>query len=182
MRVEDYGPGRIRPHERTHPGPKEDRLRLTRATQANLSPIFSLYDDPDRRDRRRPRAPPSPSASRPTTTAPSTGWVASTDPAAIEAFQSALEPAELLIADGHHRYETARVYADEVGGEGEHRYVLMCLVALQDKGLTVFPTHRLIRDTTPQTPGGAGEHAARALHRRGDRPRPTCARPTATAR
>ena len=44
--VEDYGPGRIRPHERTHPGPKEDRLRLTRATHANLSPIFSLYDDP----------------------------------------------------------------------------------------------------------------------------------------
>ena len=42
--VEDYGAGRIRPHERTHPGPKEDRLRLTRATHANLSPIFSLYD------------------------------------------------------------------------------------------------------------------------------------------
>src|SRR4051794_28016208 len=47
VRVEDYGPGRIRPHERTHPGPKEDRLRLTRATGANLSPIFSLYDDPE---------------------------------------------------------------------------------------------------------------------------------------
>src|SRR3712207_3264694 len=42
--IEDYGPGRIRPHERTHPGPREDRLRLTRATHANLSPIFSLYD------------------------------------------------------------------------------------------------------------------------------------------
>ena len=47
VRVEDYGAGRIRPHERTHPGPKEDRLRLTRATQANLSPIFSLFPDPD---------------------------------------------------------------------------------------------------------------------------------------
>src|SRR3954451_21231861 len=46
VRVEEYGPGRIRPHERTHPGPKEDRLRLTRATKTNLSPIFSLYDDP----------------------------------------------------------------------------------------------------------------------------------------
>ncbi len=46
VRVEDYGPGRIRPHERTHPGPKEDRLRLTRATKANLSPIFSLYYHP----------------------------------------------------------------------------------------------------------------------------------------
>src|SRR6202044_3285612 len=47
VRVEDYGAGRIRPHERTHPGPKEDRLRLTRATRANLSPIFSLYSDPN---------------------------------------------------------------------------------------------------------------------------------------
>ena len=46
VRVQEYGPGKIRPHERTHPGPKEDRLRLTRATQTNLSPIFSLYDDP----------------------------------------------------------------------------------------------------------------------------------------
>ena len=45
VRVEDYGPGRVRPHERTHPGPKEDRLRLTRATRANLSPIFVLHDD-----------------------------------------------------------------------------------------------------------------------------------------
>src|ERR687898_1336902 len=45
VRVEEYGPGRIRPHERTHPGPKEDRLKLTRATGANLSPIFSLFPD-----------------------------------------------------------------------------------------------------------------------------------------
>ena len=45
VRVDEYGPGRIRPHERTHPGPKEDRLRLTRATKANLSPIFSLFGD-----------------------------------------------------------------------------------------------------------------------------------------
>src|SRR5437763_12424865 len=47
VRVEEYGAGRIRPHERTHPGPKEDRLKLTRATSANLSPIFSLYSDPE---------------------------------------------------------------------------------------------------------------------------------------
>src|ERR1700737_1767310 len=46
VRIEGYGAGRVRPHERTHPGPKEDRLRLTRATRANISPIFSLYSDP----------------------------------------------------------------------------------------------------------------------------------------
>ena len=51
----------------------------------------------------------------------------------------ALADAELLIADGHHRYETARVYADEVGGEGEHRYVLMLLCSLADPGLLDLP-------------------------------------------
>jgi uncharacterized protein (DUF1015 family) len=155
VRVEDYGPGRIRPHERTHPGPKEDRLRLTRATKANLSPIFSLYDDPTGATAAvLDAAEPFDEQTDEDGTVNRLGRV--TDPAAIEAFQTALKPAELLIADGHHRYETARVYAEEVGGEGAHRYVLMCLVALQDKGLTVFPTHRLIRDTTPQSQEALG--------------------------
>jgi uncharacterized protein (DUF1015 family) len=155
VRVEDYGPGRIRPHERTHPGPKEDRLRLTRATKANLSPIFSLYDDPTGAAAAVvAAAEPFDALTDDDGTVNRLGRVA--DPGAIARFQEALEPSELLIADGHHRYETARVYADEVGGEGEHRYVLMCLVALQDEGLTVFPTHRLIRDTTPQTQEALG--------------------------
>ena len=64
----------------------------------------------------------------------------------IERVQSLLADRELLIADGHHRYETARVYAQEVGGEGEHSYVLMFLCSLQDSGLTIFPTHRLLTD------------------------------------
>ena len=143
VRVEDYGPGRIRPHERTHPGPKEDRLRLTRATRANLSPIFSLYDG----DGWAPLAPhlEGPPAGELTDEDGTTHrlWRVG-DPAAIAAVQEALAPAELLIADGHHRYETARVFADEVGGEGGHRYVLMCLVSLGDPGLTIFPTHRLL--------------------------------------
>ena len=67
------------------------------------------------------------------------------DPETLRGGDHALRGAELLIADGHHRYETARVYAEEIGGEGPHRYVLMCLVALEDPGLTVFPTHRLVR-------------------------------------
>ena len=152
VRVEDYGPGRIRPHERTHPGPKEDRLRLTRATRANLSPIFSLYSDPDGA---------AWAALAPFTSRKPWGEVTDsdgtrhrvwpvTDPEAIAAVQRATSDAELLIADGHHRYETARVYAEEVGGEGEHRYVLMCLVALEDPGLTVFPTHRLVRGLSPE--------------------------------
>ena len=81
-----------------------------------------------RGDRRRRHGAPHPPHHRPRCPWPS---------------HAALADAELLIADGHHRYETARVYAEEVGGEGDHRYVLMCLVALEDEGLTVFPTHRL---------------------------------------
>jgi uncharacterized protein (DUF1015 family) len=147
VRIEDYGPGKVRPHERTHPGPKEDRLRLTRATRANISPIFSLYSDPQQA---------AWAALSPTTTeqAPwgevtdSDGtvhrlWRVS-DQQAIAAVQAATGDAELLIADGHHRYETMQAYAQEVGGEGEHSFILMCLVALEDPGLTVFATHRLV--------------------------------------
>ncbi len=147
VRVEDYGAGRIRPHERTHPGPKEDRLRLTRATRANLSPIFSLYSDSDgsawEAVQRAGGADLWQQTTDPDGTVNRIGRVMAPD--AIAHVTDTLRSTELLIADGHHRYETARVYADEIGGEGPHRYVLMCLVALQDPGLTVFPTHRLVR-------------------------------------
>jgi uncharacterized protein (DUF1015 family) len=152
VRIEDYGPGRVRPHERTHPGPKEDRLRLTRATRANISPIFSLYSDPTQA---------AWAALAPATRQAPWGEVTDadgtthriwrvSDPEAIAAVKQATSQAELLIADGHHRYETMRAYAEEIGGatgpapQGEHRYILMCLVALEDPGLTVFPTHRLV--------------------------------------
>jgi uncharacterized protein (DUF1015 family) len=155
VRVEDYGPGRIRPHERTHPGPKEDRLRLTRATNANLSPIFSLYDDPAGAvwGALAPHLDAAPWAE----VTEDDGTVHRLwrvgDEDAAEAVRSALAGTELLIADGHHRYETARVYREE-GGAG---HVLMCLVALQDPGLTVFPTHRLLTGLEP-----AGREALRA--------------------
>jgi uncharacterized protein (DUF1015 family) len=146
VRVEEYGPGRIRPHERTHPGPKEDRLRLTRATRANLSPIFSLFADPggtaaEALDPALDGEPFARAADHEGTR--HTLWRV-TDPDRISALQAALAGAELLIADGHHRYETARVYAEEIGGEGDHRYVLMLLCSLSDPGLLVFPTHRLL--------------------------------------
>jgi uncharacterized protein (DUF1015 family) len=160
VRVTDYGAGKVRPHERTHPGPKEDRLKLTRATKANLSPIFALYSDPGT------QAWHALEASRPdkpfgeATDADGTVnrlWRV-TDPEAIAQAQQATAAAELLIADGHHRYETARVYAQEIDAQqgtdpehpGPHDYVLTCLVALQDPGLTVFPTHRLVKNLTPE--------------------------------
>jgi len=153
VRVEEYGPGRIRPHERTHPGPKEDRLRLARATRANLSPIFSLFDDPsntvsDALQRATSAADPWGRATDEDGTVNRMWRIAAAD--AITQVTEALRDTELLIADGHHRYETARVYAEEVGGDGPQRYVLMCLVSLEDPGLTVFPTHRLLRDLRPE--------------------------------
>ena len=151
VRVEEYGPGRIRPHERTHPGPREDRLRLTRATKANLSPIFSLYDDPQSAAttplQQAMTGEPFGQATDEDGTVNRLWRV--TDPDTIKKITDALHDTELLIADGHHRYETARVYAEEVGGEGPQRYVLMDLVALEDPGLTVFPTHRLLRNLGP---------------------------------
>ena len=172
VRVEDYGAGPDPPARAHPPGPKEDRLRLTRATRANLSPIFSLYSDPDGAawGALAPVTEATRGARRPTTTAPSTGCGGSPTRRAIEAVQCRRSrDAELLIADGHHRYETARVYAEEVGGEGAHRYVLMCLVALEDPGLTVFPTHRLIRGLRPRAAARPRRRAAAGLRRRAAR-------------
>lgn len=143
VRVEDYGPGRIRPHERTQPGPKQDRLDLTRATRFNLSPIFSLTT--------RDTWPAVEPATRTEPWAEVLGedgtvnriWKVN-DPEIHRAVSWELNEAELLIADGHHRYETARTYRDEIGGEGAHCYTLMALTGLDDPGLTVFPTHRLL--------------------------------------
>src|SRR3954467_13890966 len=153
VRVEDYGPGRIRPHERTQPGPKEDRLRLTRATRANLSPIFSLFPDPD--GEAWSALEPLTTGDDPYATVTDADGTLNrlwrvADAGTIERVQSILADRELLIADGHHRYETARVYAQEVGGEGEHSYVLMFLCSLQDSGLTIFPTHRLLTDLSDE--------------------------------
>ena len=150
IRVTPYGPGLVRPHERTQPGPKEDRLRLTRATKHNLSPIFvlhagdawsliapSLGDDPfcevTDDDGTVHRAWPI------------------TDSEVHEALSQLVDDSELLIADGHHRYETARTYAEEVGSsddDGDYQYTLACLVSLEDPGLSVFATNRLLHDLT----------------------------------
>jgi uncharacterized protein (DUF1015 family) len=143
VRVEDYESGSIRPHERTHPGPLLDRLELTRASGYNLSPIFSLSSEDAW-----PLVEPSLAAEAWGEVSDESGTVNRvwrlTDPAIHAAVSERLAGAELLIADGHHRYETARAFRDEVGGEGPHNYTLMALTGLDDPGLTVFPTHRLL--------------------------------------
>jgi uncharacterized protein (DUF1015 family) len=142
VKLAPYGEG-VRPHERTQPGPKEDRLRLTRATRHNLSPIFALHPGDAWRHL------------EPALTGDPLGEVTDgegtthrvwriEDPATHKAIAEELASGELLIADGHHRYETALAYQREVGEGGPADHVLMALVSVEDPGLTVFPTHRLI--------------------------------------
>ncbi|HWW67608.1 MAG TPA: DUF1015 domain-containing protein [Solirubrobacterales bacterium] len=143
VRVEDYGAGKVRPHERTLPGPKKDRLDLTRATRHNLSPIFSLSTEDAW-----PLVEPAIQSEPWGEVTDDSGTVNRVwrigDRAIHAAVTERLADAELLIADGHHRYETARAYRDEIGGEGPHDYTLMALTGLDDPGLTVYPTHRLL--------------------------------------
>jgi uncharacterized protein (DUF1015 family) len=144
VRVEDFDVGQVLPHERTLPGPKQDRLDLTLATRHNLSAIFSLST----RD-------PWPLVEA--AIDPDSPWGEATDESGSvtrvwrvgdagvhSRVGELLAGAQLLIADGHHRYETAIAYRDAIGGEGDHTYTLMALTGLDDPGLTVFPTHRLL--------------------------------------
>ncbi|MBO8142058.1 MAG: DUF1015 domain-containing protein [Firmicutes bacterium] len=165
VRLSAYGEGVVYPHERTLAQPREDRLRLMRATRAQLSPVFGLpfgtsapldglLEDACRGE---PAA-----AVLDRDGVDHRMWVL-TDPGVIRELQSALRPARVIIADGHHRYETALAFRDEernrragnTGAKGAPawEYVMMVLVDLHSRGLTVLPTHRLLRNV----PGLVGE-------------------------
>src|SRR5207237_7976582 len=110
-RVEEDGPGRIRPHERTQPGPKEDRLRLTRATRANLSPIFSLFPDPE--GAAWAALEPASASNVPFGSATDAEGTTTTiwrcaDEKVIATARDLLSDRALLIADGHQRHQTPR--------------------------------------------------------------------------
>jgi len=164
VRLEDFGPGgSIHPHEQTFSGPKEDRLKLMRATKANLSPVFGLYDDPknDVTDllfealREHTLATPIASASLPTQDGKdsvlSELW-AVTDHAVIRDVQLMMADKHIYIADGHHRYTTSLNYRKELSAKlgvalDHHHaanYALFVLIAMQDKGLIIMPTHRVV--------------------------------------
>jgi uncharacterized protein (DUF1015 family) len=122
LRAEPYENGAVLPHERTHSGPKEGRLRLLRATRTQLEPIFLLYEG----DSLRP---------------PARGPDLQSGGDKLWRIEDApnFESTELLIADGHHRYETAVAYAQEGGSP----YLMVVLVPTEQEGLTIFPTHRM---------------------------------------
>ena len=133
LRVEPYETGSVLPHERTHRGPKEGRLRLLREVGAQLEPIFLLYEGSA------PFAVPDGPAEIEVEGARL--WHL-----ADEGISEAFSDRRLLIADGHHRYETALAYHQEKGTP-ESAYMLVVLVSLEDPGLTIFPTHRVFRDS-----------------------------------
>jgi uncharacterized protein (DUF1015 family) len=142
--LEPYSSGIVRPHERTHAGPKETQLQLLRATHASLSPILLLYDDPSAGARHtlEPQVESEPLLSA--QDGPSTNrlWRIS-DPDAIAGAQAALADQKLVIADGHHRYETALAFHEEQGTE-RSGWTMAVLVNTHGEGLTIFPTHRVV--------------------------------------
>ena len=141
-----YSDGVVVPHERTFPGPKRARLRLLRAVRTKLSPILLLHDGAPARPR--PERPPDLEASL--AGAASRLWRLAGDSEASDALAAVRAP--LLIADGHHRYETALRFHEEEATD-ETRYVLAALVSREDPGVVVFPTHRLVRGSVPELDG-----------------------------
>ncbi len=150
LRLEDFAARVVLPHEKTHAGPKVDRLKLLRATHANLSQIFLLYADPDNEVGRALAAaapPPAPALEaldgdgNPCSLRPVTG-------PAVDRVVSLLAGKQVLIADGHHRYETALAFRDErrAAGDDSADWVMVCLSNMSDPGLAIFATHRLLKD------------------------------------
>ena len=141
VRAEPFATRRVRPHEQTHSAPKADRLALLRATAANLESIFLLAPDPDRLLAQAlvKRASGVPAARAELDGVGIRLWVVSGDEA-VELARLAAR-AQLYIADGHHRYETAAAYARE---QPRADRVLSFIVSAADPGLTILPTHRII--------------------------------------
>jgi uncharacterized protein (DUF1015 family) len=140
----------VLPHERTLTGPKEDRLKLFRATKTNLSPGFMLYRDP-KGELDGPLSSAQLIAEFSTADGVHHALAKVTADDAVAAIVEGVAESTLLIADGHHRYETAVRYAEETtelfpqaGPRASHRYFMTFLVNGDDPNLMVFPTHRLV--------------------------------------
>jgi uncharacterized protein (DUF1015 family) len=154
-RLEDYSAGIVHPHEETLSAPKTDRLELLKVTRAHFGQIFVLYSDPaglveallaeHTRDRAWEQVVDEYQALH-------SVWRV-TEPPAIERVVAAMADKKLIIADGHHRYETALAYRDYCRSRGisGHRaeYVMMTFVRMEADGLAILPTHRLVHSLPP---------------------------------
>ncbi|OQY97886.1 MAG: hypothetical protein B6D35_13455 [Candidatus Brocadia sp. UTAMX2] len=155
VKLEPFDKGSIYPHEQTLPGPKVDRLKLTQACQANLSSIFALFPDEHNEI--------DADLLTMTDTRPAIDFVDDTgvknrlwvikDEQKINSLVARMKEKPLFIADGHHRYETALVYKEQMQKEnGNPRndlpsdYVMMVCVSMNNNGLKILPAHRLVRN------------------------------------
>ncbi|HUA82468.1 MAG TPA: DUF1015 domain-containing protein [Bryobacteraceae bacterium] len=145
-RLEDYSSGIVYRHEQTLAGPKRDRLELLRHTRAHFGQIFMLYPDEeaavDRLLDQTAAATPALSLIDEFQTRHSLWPV--TDPSLITSIEVSIAPKKLLIADGHHRYETALAYRDEHPDDAAAQFVMMTLVNLHSPGVKILATHRVL--------------------------------------
>ena len=155
VRIEDETSGVILPHEKTFSGHKDDRLKLMRACSAQLSQIFALYEDPEdtllSACRKAADFPPEVAFDFKDGTRHRM-WIIQ-NPRLFKRAAEAMEDKSILIADGHHRYETARNFRNIMRARYGRRpasrsyeYVMMYLSNMNDEGLTILPTHRLVRE------------------------------------
>ncbi|QEG34239.1 DUF1015 domain-containing protein [Bythopirellula goksoeyrii] len=165
-RLERFGEGNIFPHEETHGGAKADRLKLWKACKANCSQIFGLYPDPQ--NIAQELLEKATLGVAPLEATDHLGvlhriWPV-TDIATITEVTAAMGGLPIYIADGHHRYETACNYRDELASEMEAKgeqldpehpanFVLMMCVSMSDPGMIVLPTHRLFRGLPAMSSG-----------------------------
>jgi uncharacterized protein (DUF1015 family) len=155
LRLQPYEDKVVLPHERTHRGPKEDRLALLRATNVSLEPLWFLHQAAGIADLIKGVTERAPAV---TFTGPEGTrhrlWLIS-DHAIHVAIHVAFERIPVLIADGHHRYETTLAHSQEVGGDPDaaSRFTLALLTALEDPGLVVLPTHRVLKAGVAVTGG-----------------------------
>ena len=190
--LEPFSAGVVLPHERTLPKALDDRLRLTRATAANLSQVFGLFSDPAHAtDSLVAAAMAGPPLARAELDGVHSTLWALPDPAAHAQLAAFLADRPVYIADGHHRYTTALAYRDEqradARSEPDAAYdtVMMALVNMDDPGLVVLPTHRVADAASGFDPEGfwtalserfelsdlpEGTHASATLAAVADRP------------
>lgn len=191
VRIEELDKGKIHPHEMTHSKPKTDRLNILRYCMANTSPIFSLYSSKDRltscilRETTKGRALIK--------AIDGDGFVHKLwrirGERTIETIKKELSDKHIFIADGHHRYETALEFRNEMykkgflkTGKEPFNYVMMFLANMEDNGLTILPTHRLVKmrksiniekllkpyfDITPEDPRGTTESKMFSIMKKG---------------
>lgn len=153
MRLSPFGQGSVFPHEQTMPGPKMDRLMLTAVCKANLSQIFALYPDPENEAQELLEG--AIAGQTPTEATDHLGVVHRlwpvTDVDVISDVVGVMGPKPMFIADGHHRYETACEYRNQIYDSGQldedhpAGFVLTMCVAMEDPGMVVLPSHRLFR-------------------------------------